>query len=228
MVEEEKVVNAKELEIIKKDIDALLKKSKPLPALRKMLIRTGEDDLEERDKEIFNHIKNNPDIIKTDVIKAFNNKHGYSRVTTLRRIKRLDEEYHMIVARPDKANSQTHHLSVNYENELASLIVDLDSFKQAYFALIDKSNSIVNNKDIVFLGFIGLRENLRLVNALLTPLKLILNLYTTFDLFSSYEHLLDDATVHKKFEQSMASLKSCKPNCIIVCLKSRRLNVTVS
>jgi uncharacterized membrane protein len=97
MVEEEKVVNAKELEKIEKDIDALLKKSKPLPALRKMLIRTGEADLEERDKEIFNYIKNNPDITKTDVINAFKNKHGYSRVTILRRIKRLDEEYHMIV-----------------------------------------------------------------------------------------------------------------------------------
>jgi len=62
----------------------------------------------------------------------------------------------MITSKPDKTNPQTHRLAVNYENEVAALIADLDSIKQAYFTLIDKSNFIVNDK--YFPGLLGLTE----------------------------------------------------------------------
>ena len=163
-----------------------------------MSLRASENDLDERDKEIFKYIKNKPEIIKQHVIDAFDKKPGFSRKPTLTRINRL-EKLGMIIIRPDKANSQIHHLSVNYENELASLIADLVAFKQNYFNLIGKIDSLVKDRRMNFGGLLGLVENCRLVNAVLTPLKLILNLYNTFDLFLPQKDLLDNESLHRKF-----------------------------
>ena len=155
--------------------------------------------------EILSYIKDNPEINKQDVVNAFNSKPGYSRKPVITRINKLDKQLHMITSKPDKTNPQTHRLAVNYENEVAALIVDLDSIKQAYFTLIDKSNSIVNDK--YFPGLLGLTENLGFVNALLAPLRVILNVYTTYDLFSSYENHLDDMTVRKKLAAIYDTIK---------------------
>ena len=124
---------------------------------------------------------------------------GYSRKTILKRISKLEKELGIIIVRPDKTNSQTHHLSVNYENELSSLIVDLDSFKHCYFNLMNEINAFLNDRRIIFGGFLGLRENYWLVNAVLTPLKLVLNLYNIFDLFLPQKDILDSESLHRKF-----------------------------
>lgn len=198
MTEEAKVVNVKELEKVQKNIDNIIKKSKSLPSFREILISDNETDLDERDKELFNYIRKNPEIIKQAVIDAFHGIPGYSRKPVLKRINRL-RELGMIIVRPDKANSQTHHLSANYENELARLTVDLDSFKHRYFNLIVKVDALVNDRCIIHSGFLGLIENCKLVNAVLTPLKIILNLYNTFELFLPHRDLLDSESLHRKF-----------------------------
>ena len=209
MTEEEKVVDAKKIEKLKEsindDLDNILKKSESLPVNTRLPLRSDEDDLDEKDKEIFNYIKDNPEITKQDVVNAFNCKPGYSRKPVITRINKLDKELHMINSKRDKINPQTHRLAVNYENEVAALIAHLDSFKQAYFTLIDKSNSIVNDK--YFPGLLGLTENLGFVNALLAPLKVLLNVYTTYDLFSSYENRLDNVTVRKKLVAIYSTIK---------------------
>jgi hypothetical protein len=197
MSEEIKVVSAKELEKIRKNIDDALKKSASLRSVREMSIRVDGTGIDEKDKKIINYIRYNPEIIKQNVIDAFNKIPGYSRKPILKRINRL-EKLGMIIVKPDEANSQIHHLSVNYVNELSLLIVDLDSFKACYFNLIDKIDYLLKDKHLSFDGFLGLTENYWLVNAVLTPLKLILNLYNTFDLFLPVRNL-DSESLHRKF-----------------------------
>jgi hypothetical protein len=123
---------------------------------------------------IFCYIKNNPSAIKENVVVAFIKKPGYSRKPVFRAIKRLEHKHHLILIEPDKANRWIHHLLINRENELGSLIVDLDSFKQAYIDLIDKTNSFLNDNHVVFTGIKGLVENLKLVNAILYYIRFIL------------------------------------------------------
>jgi hypothetical protein len=103
----------------------------------------------------------------------------------------------MIIVKPDKNNRRIHHLLINNGNELVSLIADLDSFQQAYFDLIDRLNSLVNNKRVIFRGALGLMENLSLVSAVVAPLKLLLKIYTTFDLLLPYNG--DNEYLHRRF-----------------------------
>jgi hypothetical protein len=196
MNHEDRVVDAKELEQIKQFIDGVKTKAKPLSSLRHIQVTTEETDLDERDKAIFNYIRGDQDLIKTNVIDAFDGKLGYSRKIVLRRIKRL-EHLGMIIVKPDKNNRRIHHLLINNGNELVSLIADLDSFKQEYFKIIDKINCLVNDKHLIFTGLLGLIENLRLVTAVVTPFKIILKIYTTFDFL--LPHNDDNEYLHRKF-----------------------------
>ena len=196
MSHEDRVVDAKELEQIKQFIDGVKTKAKPLSSLRQIQVATEETDLDERDKAIFDYIRGDQDLIKKNVIDTFKGKLGYSRKIILRRIKRL-EQLGMIIVKPDKNNRRIHHLLINNGNELVSLIADLDSFQQAYFDLIDRLNSLVKNKSIIFTGLLGLIENLRLVNAVATPFKLLLKIYTAFDLL--LPHNGDNDYLHRRF-----------------------------
>jgi hypothetical protein len=212
----EKVVNVKELDKIKEAIDdvkeaiddVIIKKSIP-STFNQLTVKIEGADLNEKDKRIFNYIKNNPGVIKTHVVKFFKNEKipGYSRVPVFSAVKRLEQEYYMIIVEPDESNNKIHHLFINNENVLVSLIVDLDSFKHAYFDLIDKLDSLLSSEHIIFNGFIGLVENLKMVNALLTPFKFVLTLYIIFELFLPYEKVDDKELLHKKFKLIYDTIK---------------------
>ena len=57
----------------------------------------------------------------------------------------------MIIVKPEKGNNQGHHLFINNENVLVSLFADLDSFKHAYFNLIDKLDSLLEKEHLIFM-----------------------------------------------------------------------------
>lgn len=202
---EDRVVDEKELEKIKQFIDGVKTRAIPLSSFRHIPVRIEETDVDEKDKAIFDYIRGNENIIKKDVIDAFEGKLGYSRKIVLTRIKRLDQQYGMIIVKPDKNNRRIHHLLINNGNELVSLIGDLDSFQQTYFELIDRLNSLVKNKCIIFTGLLGLIENLRFVNAVTTPFKLMLKIYTTFDLL--LPHNGDNEYLHRKFAIIFGTIK---------------------
>ena len=207
MNKEEKVVDTKEIEKVKKCIDDIItNKSIPFSSFNQLLLRGNETGLEEKDKKVFNYIKEKPGIIKEQVVEAFETESGYSRRPVFNILKRLEDDG-WIVVRPDTTNSRTHHLFINNENELVLLIQDIDSFKQTYFILIDKLDSILENNDIVFTGFLGLKENLKLVNAILTPFKFILSLYTVINLFLPCENFADSESLHRVLHYFIAQLK---------------------
>lgn len=206
MPEEEKMVNTREIEKIKKYIDDVItSKSIPFSSLKKIPLRGDEMGLEEKDRVVMCHIKDNPGINKEQVVDAFKNKQGYSRRPVFKIIKRL-EKNGWIVIRPDTSNRQIHHLFINNENGLVLLIQDIDSFKQAYFILMNNLNSFLRDKGVIFSGLLGLKENLRLVDAILTPFKFILNLYVIFD-FLPQENFVDNELLHRRFALIYSTIK---------------------
>ncbi len=197
----DKVIDVKELEKLKEVIDSIITKKLIASSLKPLQARVDEYEIYEKDRVIFEYVKNNPGIIKAQVIKFFekNKTPGYSRVSVFSAMKRLEKEHGMIIIRPDKTNRRSQHLFINNESALVLLLPDLDSFRQAYFTLIDKINSFLDDRNIIFTGFIGLVNYLKLINALLAPFKFVLIPYTIFDLFLPYEKVEDKEILHKKF-----------------------------
>jgi hypothetical protein len=197
----DKVVDVKELEKLKKDIDDVITKKSITVTTEQLQVRGYDQEIDEKDKVIYEYIKNNLGINKTQVVKFFekNKVPGYSRVPVLSAINRLEKEYGMIIIRLDKTNRRIQHLFINHESALVSLLTDLDSFKQVYYMLIDKINTFLNNKNIIFTGFIGLVKYSKLVNALLVPFKFVLIPFNIFNLFLPYEKVEDKEMLHKKF-----------------------------
>lgn len=98
-----------------------------------------QSDLTDREKNVLEYVRRNPGTRKQGIVERLNHKGlGYSRVPLFKTISHL-EEYGLIVVRPDQNNSQIHHLYVNNESNLFLLIQDFESFKNAFFVLLDKA-----------------------------------------------------------------------------------------
>lgn len=205
----DRVIAVKELENLKVAIDNMITNKSIALAMEPLQARIYEHEIYEKDRVVFEYIKNNPGTNKAQVIKFFekNKEPGYSRVSVFSAIKRLKKEHGMISIRPDKANRRIQHLFINRESALASLFSDLDSFKQAYLTLIDGITSFLHNKNIIFMGFIGLVNYSKLVNALLVPFKCVIIPFTIFNLFLPYEKVEDRELMHKKFALIHSTVK---------------------
>ncbi len=187
----EKVVSAEEVEKLKRFVDDVLKKSISVSSEQMSLV-LEKSDLDKKEKVILNYIKNNPGIIKQGVVNDFENEVGYSKKPVLKIIKKL-EEYKMITVTPDKVNSQTHHLFVNNENILIYLIEHIDSFKQAYFTIIDgvqKLEGMISNMD--------LPDKSDLLRSIILPFKAF-TLLMQYNLIGQLGTPSDKSTLDKKY-----------------------------
>ena len=90
---------------------------------------------------------------------------------------------------------------------------------------MNKLDYLLEKEGLEFYGFIGLIENVNLVNALLTPFKIILTFYIILELFLPFEKAEDKELLHKKFEQFMIQLRIYRLNCMKQPLKSLCLNL---
>ena len=130
---------------IRSEIDDVLinKNDIQSPKLSKSPIQEG--DLTFREKEILEYIKLNPGKTKQQIVDYFDQEGigKYSRVTIFKTFSHL-EKYGLIVVSPDQNNSQIHHLYINNESTLSLLIQDFETFKNAFFVLLDKINEKYN------------------------------------------------------------------------------------
>jgi hypothetical protein len=183
-----------DLEKQQKDID-MLKRNKRADITTKDSKRTHEEyDFTEREKRIYEYIKNNPGSTKQNVVNKFEGI--YSRSPIFKTVKLLKKEEIIIVGH-DEHNRHVTRLFINNENILVSLIKDLNSFKQLFFNLIYKAMMIVGPKENDdWLGALLFRSEL--VRALLFPYKAFIIKYNLGDLLPS-DTKIDDETLHKKF-----------------------------
>ena len=103
---------------------------------------TEQYDLTGKEIDIFDHIRKNPNITKQELV---NNLGKYSRKPIFRVLKDL-ENYGMIIVRIDENNSQIHHLFVNDDSLLVSVVNSLDDFEKVYFVLLKKLNDKFDKK----------------------------------------------------------------------------------
>jgi hypothetical protein len=138
-------VSIDDLEKIQKDIDRFKTNKRVELTTKDSKKIYKEYDFTGKEKSTYEYIKNNPGTTKQGVV---NNFEGiYSRIPILNTIKQL-EKAEIVEVRKDEHNSQVHHLFINNENILVSLIRELDSFKQPFFNLVDKAMMIGEKKGV--------------------------------------------------------------------------------
>lgn len=157
-----------------------------------------ENKLSEKEKLVFNYIKNHPGNNKESVV---NGVKDYSRVTILKTIKRL-VDYGLIFDKEDKNSSKRRHLFINTNNVFASLILKLDSFKEVYFSLISKTESV--NYDLISKK--PFHDQSKLIEALILPFKSMM-LLMQYDLFGHIENAPNKDIAEKKVDTVYTTLQ---------------------
>ena len=150
-----------------------------------------ENTLSEKEKLVFKCIREHPGTNKENVV---NNVKEYSRMTIRKTIESL-VDYGLIFDKEDKNNSRRHHVFINPRSELASLILKLDSFKETYFNLLDKTQLLEDN--LVF--NMPFYDKSKLIEALVLPFKSLM-LVMQYDLFGHLEKAPNKDLVEKKVD----------------------------
>jgi hypothetical protein len=148
-----------------------------------------ENSLSETEMLIFQHIKKHPETSKEKVVR---NVKSRSRVPILNTIKSLADDG-LIFIKKDEYNSKRHHLFINTSNELASLILKLDSLKESYFTLLDKTQSFDDN----LVSNTSFYDKSKLIEALVLPFKAVMSLIQ-YDLFGHIEKTPNKDLIQKK------------------------------
>ncbi|MGC1931062.1 MAG: hypothetical protein WA667_18995 [Candidatus Nitrosopolaris sp.] len=190
------IVDVDDLEKLQKDIGRLKRNKRAEITTKDRKKAYEEYDFTEKEKRIREYIKNNPGTSKQGVVDNF--KGTCSRGPILNTINQMEKEG-IILVREDEHNSQVHHLFINNENLLVSLIEELDSFKQRFFNLIDKAMTIGGKEENNDDWLARLQLKWELMGALLFPYKHFIIKYNLGDLFLPRDTNIDDETLHRKF-----------------------------
>jgi hypothetical protein len=157
-----------------------------------------ENSLSNTDMLVFQCIKKHPGISKEKVVTKVKNR---SRVPILRTIKSLADDG-LIFDKEDENNKKRHHLFINTGNELAKLITKLDSFKESYFSLLDKTQSL-EDKLVSNMSFY---DKSKLIEALILPFKTVMSL-TQYDIFGHREKTHNKDLIQKKTNTAFAMMQ---------------------
>jgi predicted transcriptional regulator len=162
------------LEKIKSDIEQVISEHTKLPTsiTKYQEIITEQYDLTEKERDVFDYIRKNPSTTKQELV---NNLDKYSRATIFKVLKDL-EYYGMIIVRLDVNNSQIHHLFINDDSLLVSVVNGLDDFEKVYFTLLKKLNDKFDKK----------YSNQKTPKGEKTDKRFVL----LYDLYSVYERLI--------------------------------------
>lgn len=136
------ILEIERLNSIKKQLETLIEKSQDVkPDNQKKLVKQKTSFLTEKEKRIFDFVKNNDGTSKQAVVDHFKNNKMYSRVPVFRGIETL-VKYRMLMVKVDNKNSQVHHLYINNQNLIASVQEDIALIQQSLCNLMSKSTQI--------------------------------------------------------------------------------------
>jgi hypothetical protein len=148
-----------------------------------------EKSLSSTEMSVFQYIKKHPGTSKEEVVSNVKNR---SRVPILKAIKSLADDG-LILDKEDENNRKRRHLFINTDNELAGLILKLDSLKESYFSLLDKTESL-GDKLVSNMSFY---DKSNLIEALILPFKTVM-LLVQYDIFGHIEKKPNNDLIQKK------------------------------
>ena len=161
----------------------------------------NEYPLSNKEKLIFNYIKNNPGTTQECVVE---NVKEYSRMTILNAIADLKRDG-FIEWFKDEHRNKKHHLFINRKNELVSLIEYLDHFKKSFFNLLDEAKAIIKSLNDK-IGVSNRSQEYDLIDALLMPYKFLINTWIMSDLILRHKEPVDKNIVNQKFAVISATI----------------------
>jgi DNA-binding MarR family transcriptional regulator len=126
-------IDENEWEKLKKDVNSLKERSE----YKSNSILPLKTDLEEKEREVLEYIKNNPSVNKDQVVKHFEGTPCLSRVPVFKIIKSLIKRGYLIEQRNEN-NRHTRSLAVNQKSILLSVSEEMDCFKKHFFVLQDR------------------------------------------------------------------------------------------
>lgn len=100
-------------------------------------------DLHPIEENILQFVKDNPGKSKSDVVRFLKDRHIAARIATLTHIDKLESEK-MIRCELENPNSQIYKIYINENNKLASVLGELEEFKEAYIKLLEKSEEKIS------------------------------------------------------------------------------------
>jgi hypothetical protein len=98
------------------------------------------------EQKIVKYITDHAGCSKAAIVRHMENAGPVSRITTLNYIGNLEAEK-IIICRLEKPNSQIYRVYINEDSKVASLLGELEEFKEAYFILLEKSKEKMSTKD---------------------------------------------------------------------------------
>jgi hypothetical protein len=189
------VIDANELKAIGDRLIGLARKEgHDTNVIKNDRIFHNEYQFSNKEKLVFEYIKNNPGTTQENVVK---NVKEYSRMPILNAISDLEKNGFIVICK-DEHRSKKYHLFINRKNELVSLIEDLDHFKKSYFNLIDETKAIMKslNDKISVSNRSG---EWAIVDALLMPYKFLINTWIMSNLILLHKEPIDKNILNKKF-----------------------------
>lgn len=111
-----------------------------------MVIAIMQQGLSLVEQEILDYIRHNPGRSKADIVRHLRNIQLASRITVLEYIKDLEIK-NMIYGKKERPNSQIIMMYINEDNKLASVLIELKEFKEAFIKLLEKSKQKIDSKD---------------------------------------------------------------------------------
>ena len=106
----------------------------------------GDFDLNPIEEQILQFVRDNPGKSKSDVVRYLKERHIAARIATLAHIDRLEGK-RMIICQLENPNSQIYKIYINKDNKLATVITELEEFKEAYISLLEKSKKMLDSRD---------------------------------------------------------------------------------
>ncbi len=142
------IVKVKEIEDIKKRLESIIKREKIDSSNQKMHIKQKQTVLprflDEYEAKVFEYIRNNPGSSNEDVVKAL--KGIRSRNPVFKIIKKLVEEYGLVIERTDDTNALRHQLFENKESLITRVENGIKNFRRSYLNLLKRASQDYQEK----------------------------------------------------------------------------------
>jgi Fe2+ or Zn2+ uptake regulation protein len=186
------LIDENRFEKLNRDVNRIMQyiKTERIEAHR---VNTISSDLTDKETKVLRYIETYPDSTKQKIVEYF--KGEMARATVFRTLDEL-VKFGIVNDKLDLNNRQTHRLAVNYESIYFQSIQELDKFKNAFFALIDRTAVEYNRSKV---SAIREKEFSQLYSELILIYLHVLGTYITYAILKWPKKIKDKEILTKLY-----------------------------